>query len=95
MSLAQAPDRRRELGERAYYFGCEHRDKAIYSARLWQALSEAAAFTPPAKPKRNPQDGILVLARDTVFALLNALRILKLAVAKIVRGEVLERFDDE
>jgi hypothetical protein len=41
MSLASRPERRRELGERAYYFGREHRDKATNSARLWQALLRA------------------------------------------------------
>lgn len=46
LSLADEPQRRRELGERAYYFGREHRDKAKYSARVWQALFDAAKRAP-------------------------------------------------
>ena len=48
ISLANQPERRRELGERAYYFGREHRDKVTNSARVWRALSEALESSPPA-----------------------------------------------
>lgn len=39
--LARSPERRRELGERAYYFGRERHNKTTNSARLWGALSQA------------------------------------------------------
>lgn len=39
LSLARHPEHRKKLGKQAYRFGREHRDKSVYSARLWQALS--------------------------------------------------------
>lgn len=41
LRLAHRPAYRSELGKKAYYFGREHRDKEVYSTRLWRALSEA------------------------------------------------------
>lgn len=41
LSLAHHPERLKELGERAYYFGRERHNKMINSARLWQAFFQA------------------------------------------------------
>jgi glycosyltransferase involved in cell wall biosynthesis len=40
-TLSRDPARRRELGERAYVFGRQHRDRAKNHDRLWRALREA------------------------------------------------------
>ncbi len=42
LALAADPERRKEIGERAYLFGREHRDRAKNHDRLWRALREAA-----------------------------------------------------
>lgn len=42
LGLAQDPGRRRSLGEAAYLFGREHRDRAKNRDRLWRALLDAA-----------------------------------------------------
>jgi glycosyltransferase involved in cell wall biosynthesis len=42
LSLADAPERREELGEEAYRFGQEHRDSEKTRERMWRALLEAA-----------------------------------------------------
>lgn len=42
LALAGEPEHRRRLGERAYHFGREHRDRAKNRERLWRALTEAA-----------------------------------------------------
>lgn len=39
--LAAHPDRRRELGRQAYYFGRERHNKDANSARMWESLLEA------------------------------------------------------
>lgn len=41
LSLARHPEHRQKLGKQAYQFGREHRDKKVYSARLWRALLQA------------------------------------------------------
>lgn len=42
LALAADPEWRKEIGERAYLFGREHRDRVKNHDRLWQALREAA-----------------------------------------------------
>jgi hypothetical protein len=41
LALSENPGQRRELGERAYVFGREYRDRAKNHDRLWRALREA------------------------------------------------------
>lgn len=41
LSLANKVEYRQELGKRAYYFGREHHNKSINSAKLWQILSRS------------------------------------------------------
>lgn len=40
LALARDPDRRRELGERAYHFGRERHEKETNRARFWNALRD-------------------------------------------------------
>jgi glycosyltransferase involved in cell wall biosynthesis len=72
LALADDPRRRRELGERAYYFGREHRDRAKNSARLWQALSEARDSPTPVTEDRRRAAGMQARLREVVFGLLDA-----------------------
>jgi glycosyltransferase involved in cell wall biosynthesis len=83
LSLAQDSDRRRELGERAYRFGREHRDKARNSTRLWQALSEAAASSPI---QRKRQTTVGAWSRNIAFRFLYTLGMLKRGIRWIVKG---------
>jgi glycosyltransferase involved in cell wall biosynthesis len=71
LSLASQPERRRELGERAYYFGREHWDKATNSARLWQALLRALDSPPP--PRNRPMEKIQARLRQALFEAFNLL----------------------
>jgi hypothetical protein len=69
LSLARQPEHRRELGERAYLFGREHRDKATNSARLWQALYQA--IDSPSSSRNRPMDRIWAWLRQVLFQTLN------------------------
>jgi glycosyltransferase involved in cell wall biosynthesis len=71
LSLASQPERRRELGERAYYFGREHWDKATNSARLWQALLRALDSPPP--PRNRPMEKIQARLRQALLEAFNLL----------------------
>jgi glycosyltransferase involved in cell wall biosynthesis len=84
LSLAQDPNRRRELGERAYYFGREHRDKARNSARLWQALYEASESSPPTPSKRATIGGNRI--RRLLFPALYSMGRLKQVVRRVLKG---------
>jgi glycosyltransferase involved in cell wall biosynthesis len=70
LALANQPERRRELGERAYHFGREHRDKATNSARLWRAISRALDSPPPPGQNRS-MDKIRARLRQALFQALN------------------------
>lgn len=82
LSLAQDPGRRRCVGERAYHFGRERRDKARNSARLWRALQEASA-SPPARQTR--QTAVWDWLRNVTFRTLHALGVLKKGIRWIVK----------
>lgn len=83
LALADDAARRRQLGERAYRFGKEHRDRAANGARLWRALSEAAASHPP----HNPQAGKprTLLPRVTL-GVLDAARYLRRRIRSVLKG---------
>jgi hypothetical protein len=85
LSLARHPDRRRELGERAYYFGREHRDKAIYSARLWRALAEASEL-PPTQLSYRFMDRVRGRLSQFLLAALYPMGRLKWFIRRIVKG---------
>jgi hypothetical protein len=72
LSLAGEPERRREVGERAYRFGREHREREKNSERLWRVLSEALG-SPPPQPEQRPADKARARLRRTVFEALDAL----------------------
>jgi hypothetical protein len=69
LSLARQPEHRRELGQRAYIFGREHRDKTKNSARLWQALYQA--LDSPSSPRNQPMDRIRAWLRQVLFQALD------------------------
>jgi glycosyltransferase involved in cell wall biosynthesis len=43
LALARDPERRRKIGERAYYFGRKRHNQEANTAKLWRALSDACA----------------------------------------------------
>jgi hypothetical protein len=85
LSLSQNPSHRREVGERAYYFGREHRDKTVYSARLWRALSEAPNAPPFVWQSHNLMGERRSRTENILFDALNALGKLKRVVKKVVK----------
>lgn len=81
LSLARNHGRRRELGKQAYHFGKEHRDRSANSARLWQALSEAAA-SPPRHDLKTAEKARNVLT----LAVLEALNVVRFLWRRIRSG---------
>lgn len=87
LSLSEDPGRRKEVGERAYYFGREHRDKDKNSARLWQALYEASNAPPLVWQGHNHIGEKRSRAENIFFDALNALGKLKQVVKKVVKKQ--------
>lgn len=86
LSLSQNPSHRRKLGEWAYHFGREHRDRGKNSDRLWQALAETYNAWPQVEPKHCSAGGARNLLRRGSLEALNVLNSLKKVVRRVVNG---------